>query len=500
MDKEEKKRKLSFGTRMYIFVIATVLFAAIGVCGISYIINATQVDIYYKRLTTSSAQHFASHANVEYLRKLRSVAESEEYQAIREQAESADDDTLVVEYLKDKGLWEQYVDEREKLIEFVESMSDIKYLYVVAWGEEGSDHDMYIIDADDVPFYETGYYELREEEFNGVDPNGIIEPVISKGDWGWLCSGYVPVYDDNGNIVCHVGCDIDMEDVVAARWTNLKYAALSALLITLIALVGAIIFVNRTVVKPLNTITGEMKKFSPGPGKDYKSSSVIGIEFKTSDEIGDIGEEIKTMQKRIVDYINDITVIEKDKQKAEDDAREKGKELGEISKEAFKDALTGIGNKAAYNRKIKELNVVVGKIISDLAIVMLDVNGLKMINDNYGHTSGDLYLRGCCHVICDIFKHSPVFRIGGDEFVAILMGEDFKNRFERISEMREFFDDTYNDDKLDPWLRYSVSVGMAEFTPEDKNIETVFKRADKLMYEDKAEFKKKYGIASEIRI
>lgn len=41
---------------------------------------------------------------------------------------------------------------------------------------------------------------------------------------------------------------------------------------------------------------------------------------------------------------------------------------------------------------------------------------LDCLNDTYGHTAGDNYIKGCCKVICQIYKHSPVFRIGGDEF------------------------------------------------------------------------------------
>jgi len=47
---------------------------------------------------------------------------------------------------------------------------------------------MYLLDADDVPVYETGYYEEREKEFLGVDAYQEIEPTISNGNWGWLCS------------------------------------------------------------------------------------------------------------------------------------------------------------------------------------------------------------------------------------------------------------------------------------------------------------------------
>ena len=85
-----------------------------------------------------------------------------------EQAEAADDEKPVVDYLKAHGLWDQYETEREKLRTYAGNISDIKYLYIVVWGGKDSKYNMYLLDADDVPVYETGYYEEREKEFLGI--------------------------------------------------------------------------------------------------------------------------------------------------------------------------------------------------------------------------------------------------------------------------------------------------------------------------------------------
>jgi GGDEF domain-containing protein len=65
---------------------------------------------------------------------------------------------------------------------------------------------------------------------------------------------------------------------------------------------------------------------------------------------------------------------------------------------------------------------------------MFDLNDLKHINDRYGHERGDEYIVNCCRLICQVFKHSPVFRIGGDEFVALLRGEAGKAGITDISQ------------------------------------------------------------------
>ena len=168
-------------------------------------------------------------------------------------------------------------------------------------------------------------------------------------------------------------------------------------------------------------------------------------------------------------------------------------QLGQISQEAYKDPLTNVGSKIAYSRKVSELNELLAKEQIQFAIVMVDMNNLKQINDAHGHKAGDLYIKGCCHLICDVFKHSPVYRIGGDEFVAILQGSDFQNRQEGTAALRTAFADAYQNEAQEPWLRYSAAVGMAEIASDDYTFELVFKRADKAMYEDKKQFKQQHG-------
>ena len=168
-------------------------------------------------------------------------------------------------------------------------------------------------------------------------------------------------------------------------------------------------------------------------------------------------------------------------------------QIGQISQEAYKDALTGVGNKAAYNAAVKKLNKEIEEGLSDYAVVMVDMNNLKKINDEYGHKSGDLYIKGCCHLICEAFKHSPVFRIGGDEFAVLLTGEGFARRNESVEELRNAYAVCYGKTDSEPWERYSAAVGLAERAMDDNTYELVFKRADALMYEEKKAFKDKCG-------
>ena len=178
---------------------------------------------------------------------------------------------------------------------------------------------------------------------------------------------------------------------------------------------------------------------------------------------------------------------------AENDIRSKEAQIGQISEEAYRDILTGVGNKTAYSKRVKEINAAIPDGKCDFAIVMMDINDLKKINDVHGHKAGDQYIKGCCHLLCETFKHSPVFRIGGDEFVAILQGPDFENKQSLLERLRNDLNESYSNEDLDPWLRYSAAVGMADLASDDNTFELVFKRADQAMYEDKKRFKEQHG-------
>ncbi len=487
------KTKFSIGKKMYIFVILTVLMSVSIVCALSFIINSRQIDTYFKRLTSNNARNFASFVDAQFLKELKEVAQSEEYQELRDRAEEAEDEESIRIYLEEKGLWERYEEQRKMLSQYLANIDDIEYLYIIVWGDMNDTHDMYLLDDDTIPIYETGYYELREAEFAGTDPTKEIAPVISHGDWGWLCSGYYPVFDENGEYICHIGCDVQMEDVMRERRISLTYMIVAAFVSMGLVLGLAFLFANKIIVSPLNAITSGMKKFQPEGKHGYEEAGVIDLKLKKNDEIGEIYEEIHSMQVRIVDYIDDITAIQHDKELAEDELQNKEKVIGNLSRDAYKDPLTGVGNKTAYIKETNELNAEIENGLDQFAVVMIDINGLKAINDSYGHSKGDIYIKGCCHIVCEVFKHSPVYRIGGDEFVVVLTGEDFLIRQSRLKELRDVFSKSYGNTEAEPWHRYSASAGMAEYGSNDRTVEFVFQRADKRMYEEKEKFKHMKG-------
>ncbi|MBQ3378605.1 MAG: GGDEF domain-containing protein [Clostridia bacterium] len=161
------------------------------------------------------------------------------------------------------------------------------------------------------------------------------------------------------------------------------------------------------------------------------------------------------------------------------------KKLSIANEKAYRDEMTGVKNKAAFIEYMENLNQQVRKgRISEFSVVICDVNGLKKINDSLGHIEGDAYIRSACQIICHNWEHSPVFRIGGDEFAAVLQGSDYEKRHALSVRFKEQIRENLRTGKV------VIALGMADFDAAlDTSADEVFERADNLMYEDKAALK-----------
>ena len=168
------------------------------------------------------------------------------------------------------------------------------------------------------------------------------------------------------------------------------------------------------------------------------------------------------------------------------DARvESAKKLGSYMRVAYKDALTDVRNVNAYTEvKAKIEKDIQLKKAPAFGIIVFDLNNLKLVNDTMGHEAGDKYIQDSCRMICDIFKHSPVFRIGGDEFVAILTKDDYHYRDALLSHFNEIVDK--NQIVGGPVIAAGISLYDSE---KDTRFDDVFTRADSIMYTRKRELK-----------
>lgn len=171
------------------------------------------------------------------------------------------------------------------------------------------------------------------------------------------------------------------------------------------------------------------------------------------------------------------------------------KHVKDLSKRVNYDALTSVRNKGAFREYIEGIcsRLDNGEAV-DVAVCIFDCNDLKVINDKYGHDKGDDYIKNACHYICTTFRRSAVFRIGGDEFAAVMMNDDFANRDELIARFHSE-QEAISRDAEEPWHQLHIAIGVAVYDPEtDSSLEDTIKRADDLMYENKRLWKEKNSL------
>ena len=152
---------------------------------------------------------------------------------------------------------------------------------------------------------------------------------------------------------------------------------------------------------------------------------------------------------------------------------------------AHKDGLTGLKNRLAFTEAESELESAKGKA----AIIQLDINFLKQVNDNYGHAEGDRHIKGAASAITAAFgKAGECYRTGGDEFIVIIRGQDceekYKNSISKFIELEKEYNEHEN-----PPVKLCTAYGMAVYEAGVKSLQDAEMTADRLMYECKKNLK-----------
>lgn len=148
---------------------------------------------------------------------------------------------------------------------------------------------------------------------------------------------------------------------------------------------------------------------------------------------------------------------------------------------ATRDYLSGCRNRAAYSHDLSMI-----KPGQSVAIVMADINHMKLINDNYGHLAGDEVIMRCGQCLIEVFGSKRCYRIGGDEFLCLI--EDITT--EEAEKKVEDFQQACQKSSLESSYQFEVAVGYAIYDSAiDKGINDTVKRADQHMYNVKGRAK-----------
>jgi diguanylate cyclase (GGDEF)-like protein len=131
-----------------------------------------------------------------------------------------------------------------------------------------------------------------------------------------------------------------------------------------------------------------------------------------------------------------------------------------------------------------------------MSVLMLDLDNFKLINDTYGHLAGDAVLKEVAASCRNAVRESDLFaRIGGEEFVALLMGADEAGATLLAEKLRSIVEDLRIQTGAGT-LRVTSSIGVTSASPEDNSINSILHRADKALYAAKNSGRNRVNIAA----
>ena len=295
-----------------------------------------------------------------------------------------------------------------------------------------------------------------------------------QDEWGRFYSAYTPVFDSKHEVAGIVAVDF------SAAWYENQ---IRRLVRTTCLIIGAAVLFSIAIAamvavqyrRSMEHVFEEMNDLSEGietliqevlpenPDENNKQSKKEDFgQNGFNDEVTMLGTRIRLMQDRLEDQISTIR------------------------SRAYIDGLTGLNNRSSYEDDVKLLEQ---RIAEDqkiyYSVVVFDINQLKIINDDYGHEKGDHVIVQVGKAIKQAMDGEKLYRIGGDEFVAIVKGMDPSDK---ITALRSLIDEINEKDTelKETSLEVAVSIGYAVYDSDtDLDYADVFKKADDAMYADK---------------
>ncbi|MBR6337594.1 MAG: diguanylate cyclase [Ruminococcus sp.] len=306
---------------------------------------------------------------------------------------------------------------------FQESI-ELDYIYAIQYDGDGT--FSYTIDPDDDPAEWGETIETTDALVNAANGTPDVDDEATEDEWGRFYSAYSPIYNSKNEVVGLIGVDFD------ADWyeSMLDTRKLMQVIVPMLSLT-----IGAGVILILRTFFIERER----------------VRLRSQYE--------RTLQRE----------------------KKQEQELGSAMQLAYTDPLTGVKNKHSYLEAVERINKgLASGMITEFGVIVFDLNGLKHVNDSLGHEEGDKYIKQGCSLICSRFAHSPVFRIGGDEFVVILEGSDYSEREFLLSEFDRKAEQNHLIGKV------VVATGLDIYDDDcDSSFSDVFERADKKMYERK---------------
>ncbi|MBQ7502984.1 diguanylate cyclase [bacterium] len=378
---------------------------------------------------------------------------------------------------KDKGTPEY--ESVMKTLTYFQNNIDLKYIYCIR--DKGNKEFVFGLDP---TVKDPGEFDspivYTDALYKASQGTASVDATPYKDAWGEFYSAYSPVFDSKGEVACIVAVDFSKE------WCEDQIAVMirTTVIVSIMSLiVGGAIIVLLTArnIKRIRLINEQVNELADSFGELRRE--IKNMTYADSSAAAKPDKSILNEQEDIDSLKNKISAIQ----------NELRSQITKIHEQVYIDDTTGVMNKACYINMKKRIEASIGGDNSNFSIIICDMNGLKTINDTFGHEIGDIALKDIAKVLISVYKQKNVFRIGGDEFIVVSedISEDvIKESFESVSESLS----SINSDEKPYHVPLSISMGYAVYQKdEDNSFADVFRRADKMMYSNKSAYYMRRG-------
>jgi len=318
-----------------------------------------------------------------------------------------------------------------------------------------------------------------------MDRNPEVTFFPNDTEFGNIYTAIRPIFNSKGEPIAVLCADVLVDEINAGKIRFIKMSVAVALFAGVILILITSRWLRLRIAEPIMRLKNSATSFAE---RSHGTKDLDVLEFEdpkisTNDELEDLANALSSMCKDMKAYTAEIILSEKRMHALKE-------RVVKMRNLAHKDALTGAGNKTAYEDAIKRMDwdILAGK--AKFAIIMMDLNYLKKVNDTFGHDKGNLYLINAYKMIKEFFAEEDIFRIGGDEFALLLQGEEYEHATLRLNDFREKVSEQIKNSAIEPWERISVACGIAYYNPQNhEDALDVFKEADKVMYQEKKRMK-----------
>ncbi len=333
------------------------------------------------------------------------------------------------------------------------------------------DFDYVAQQVDKIQIYETGHAFITDENFimvhskhyqRGTVVRELSESLAGADEQALTNMEAVYGYEVNGEAKKVTfrklvnGMNLAVT-VPVAEIDRTKNRLIVQMLILVFLVVLVFIIAARTIA---GNIVKPLKELDVAAREIAKGNLEVSLACKSKDEVGTLSESLKKTAEQLkkrIDYINNL---------------------------AYMDKLTDIRNNTAYLNEVSAIGESMKNEKISFSVFVIDANGLKTINDTYGHDCGNELLVAISKAASGVFGEENVYRIGGDEFAVILRNADAI----KCSNLEREFEESLKTQAGN--LKPSAAIGSAVYEPgKDGTYESVFKRADGQMYQKKLAMK-----------